>query len=124
MNRRTWTLTLPYRTPPLRDNSRDHWAVKAAATRQLRGDARVLAAHAKLPRQLHRVAIILHWQPAVRRRRDQLSIAPTLKPLVDGLVDYGLVPDDDVDHVTVTCRIHPPQPGACGALWLDIEELP
>ena len=33
------------------------------------------------------------------RRRDLHNYMPTLKALVDGLVDAGLLPDDDVRHL-------------------------
>jgi hypothetical protein len=43
-----------------------------------------LALAAKLPKQLARVEIVLHWQPSTRRHRDEDNILPTLKPLIDG----------------------------------------
>lgn len=38
--------------------------------------------------------------PPDRRRRDPANWAPTAKALIDGLVDAGLLPDDDHTHVT------------------------
>jgi crossover junction endodeoxyribonuclease RusA len=114
-------IVLPMLAPPLRDNQRLHWAVKARITAQLRRDMPTLARAAGVPTGLGRVLIVLHWQPKLCRGRDQLSIAPTLKPLVDGLVDYGLVPDDTTAYVDLTCRIEPLGPKA--AVWLTIEEI-
>lgn len=119
--RRAWELKLPYSSPPLRDNARHHWAVKASWTRNLRQTATILAYDARLPRHLQQVRIVLHWQPATVRRRDQLGPAPTLKPLVDGLVDYGLIVDDDTTHCELSCRIEPVAKPA--RLWLSIEDL-
>ncbi len=117
-----WTLDLPaYVSPPLRDNDRAHWAVKASKTRQLRENVYWLAVAARLPKDLGRARIVLHWQPTTVRRRDQLSIAPTLKPLVDGLVDYGLIVDDDSDHAELSCRIEPV--GKPSRVWLSITDL-
>lgn len=41
-----------------------------------------------------------HVSP-VRRRRDPLGLAERLKGIVDGLVDAGLLPDDDEDHIEI-----------------------
>lgn len=120
---RTWTLELPYASPPLRDNDRMHWAKKANITKMLRQAAFVLAVNAlpPLPIRADRVSVTLHWQPATNRRRDQLSIAPTLKPLVDGLVDARLISDDDTEHCELSCRIEPVAKPA--RLWLTITDL-
>lgn len=120
---RRWELPLPFDAPPLKDNDRHHWAVKARHTRKLRDASHVIAAHNRLPKNLARVTITLHWRPSTNRRRDQLSIAPTLKPLVDGLVDYGLIADDDTTHAELSCRIEPVSKDARGsALWLSITD--
>lgn len=118
---RAWLLTLPYPSPPLRDNDRPHWAAKARTVKELRRDAWVLARAEKLPKGLGRVRIVLHWRPAIVRRRDPLSAAPTLKPLVDGLVDYGLVVDDDIEHVELRCVVEPV--GRPGRVWLTITDI-
>ncbi|MGA7270468.1 MAG: hypothetical protein WB239_05285 [Acidimicrobiia bacterium] len=41
-----------------------------------------------------------HVSP-VRRRRDPLGLAERLKPIMDGFVDAGLIPDDDEQHIYV-----------------------
>jgi hypothetical protein len=98
-----------------------HWAKKSKITRELRRDAHICAVSRKLPRGLQRVRIVLRWQPAVRRNRDQFSATCTLKPLVDGLVDYGLVADDDTAHVELGCVIEPVAKPA--RVWLHITDL-
>lgn len=37
----------------------------------------------------------------VRRRRDPLGLAERLKGIVDGLVDAGMMPDDDENHIEI-----------------------
>lgn len=37
----------------------------------------------------------------VRRRRDPTGLAERLKGILDGLVDAGVLPDDDEDHIEV-----------------------
>lgn len=55
-----------------------------------------------------------HWTPPsftritarqvspVRRRRDPTGLAERLKGILDGLVDAGVLPDDDEDHISLT----------------------
>ena len=45
--------------------------------------------------------IVAHHVSPVRRRRDPLGLAERLKAIMDGLVDAGLIPDDDEDHIEV-----------------------
>ncbi|HEX5347896.1 MAG TPA: hypothetical protein VFW64_12480 [Pseudonocardiaceae bacterium] len=115
------TVDLPYLKPPLSMNDRMHWALRATWTRRLRDDAILLARKHRLPKGLSQVGIALHWQATTRRRRDSDNPAPTLKALVDGLVVYGLVADDDSGHVTSGCVIEAVASEA--RLWLRIVEL-
>lgn len=117
----THTLPLPYPRPPLNANQNHHWATKAATVKQLRRDSHLLALSGKLPRNNHHVTIQLHYQPNTNRRRDPANIWPTQKALIDGLVDYGLVPDDNQTHVQeLSPHIHPVQKGQPPKLWLTI----
>jgi hypothetical protein len=115
------TLRIPqYDTPPLSLNGRMHWAKERRIKADLRWTARILALNYGIPRGLEHVNITLIYVPAVMRRRDEDNMIPTLKPIVDGLVDYGLVPDDTHQHVHTQCRIEPRgirDPG----LYIDIE---
>ena len=95
-----WVITLPYPKPPLTLNDPTPWQAKARITRRLRTETAVLARHHKLPTGLTHVTVQLVYTPATNRRRDTDNVAATLKPVCDGLVDYGLVPDDTPDHMT------------------------
>jgi hypothetical protein len=114
-------IDLPYPRPPLHANQRLHRMAVYRLTTELRADAHNLARHHRLPKGLGQVGIVLYWQATVKRSRDNININPTLKPLVDGLVDYGLVPDDDSGHVTTGTVVEPVAPTA--RLWLRIVEL-
>lgn len=119
-----WTIELPYVAPPLSSNQRLHHMAVARLRKQLRADAFRLALAAKLPRharRLDKARIVLHWQGAVRRPRDNVNINPTLKPLVDGLIDYGLCEDDNSAHVVTDTVIEPV--GSKVRLWLTITDL-
>jgi len=81
------------------------WAIKAKRLRPIDG----------------RVVVVLHWQPATRRRADPDGLAPTLKVVLDALTAEGIIPDDswaEVAHAGITA--HPPLPGQAGALWLTV----
>lgn len=90
---RTWILTIPASQPWLNANGRRQPRHLAPVIRAWRDDAHQLARAAKLPR-LGRAHILATLRFTDRRRRDGHNYYPTLKAVVDGLVDYGLLADD------------------------------
>ena len=66
--------------------------------RTLRLQARVMARAARCP-SLERARLVAWVRFPDGRRRDLHNYMPTLKALVDGLVDAGLLPDDDSRHL-------------------------
>lgn len=119
---RSWTLPLPYTAPPLSLNKRMNFHKEAAWKRQIKGDVMLLARAAKLPKDLPRVLVQLVWTPSVKRDRDTDNPVPTMKPAIDGLVAYGLVPDDNARFVESNCIIRSVQPKR-GKLELLVTEL-
>ena len=119
---RTWTFTLPM-TTPLSLNSRQHWRSKARDVATVREAARVLARCARIP-ALPRIAIELHYAPRDRRRRDALNLVATLKPVEDGIVDAGIVPDDTAEYVQPTMPVLDPPTGTNGRLYVIVREVP
>ena len=99
---REWTLHLPWKSPPLSLNQRMHWAVKARLTKEVRLIAKVKARG--IP-DLERCSVELVWYVTDKRRRDSINPMPTLKALVDGLVDAEVVPDDNYELVDTQVRI-------------------
>lgn len=80
-------------------NDRRHWADKAKRTRGLRDMAQVeVRANWKI---LHlstsHVAAFIGYPR--NGKADPANAAPTVKALIDGLVDAGVWPDDDSTHV-------------------------
>jgi len=101
-----WTLQLPFQTQ-LSLNDRDHWAVAAKKKKPWREAAMVLARAARIP-PCNRIRVELHYIPKQERRRDPDNLIACLKPLVDGLVDAGVVADDTERYVErVFPIIHP-----------------
>lgn len=117
-----WELPLPYDKPPLNLNQRLHWAVKAKRIADVRRVVCTLAQLRRLPKQLDRVAVTLHWQPSTVRPRDTDNPMLTVKAAIDGLRDYGLVADDDSSHVLSGVVIEPVKRGN-PRTWLRIEAL-
>lgn len=77
-------------------NDKPHWAARARLTKQIRqwgyllgregeGVARLELTHARVE---------VEFAYPDRRRRDRSNLAPTVKALMDGLIDAGLLPDD------------------------------
>ncbi len=77
-------------------NDKMHWGVRARLTKQLRqwgyllgregeGVARLGLTHARVE---------VEFAYPDRRRRDRSNLSPTVKALMDGLIDAGLLPDD------------------------------
>lgn len=83
-------------------NQRLHWAAKAKLSREWR-DAAKWGAHEFRGRtqtkQQPPCLVTVHVPVVGNRRRDPHNWFPTVKPIVDGLVDAGLWPDDTPEWV-------------------------
>lgn len=93
-------------------NDKMHWAARSRLTKQLRqwgyllgregeGVARLGLTHARVE---------VEFAYPDRRRRDRSNLAPTVKALMDGLIDAGLLPDDadsflDGPHTVIATRL-------------------
>jgi crossover junction endodeoxyribonuclease RusA len=79
-------------------NDRLHWAEKARRTKVLRqyGHAVALAAGARDLGVSHVAAFIGYPRNG---KADPANAAPTVKALIDGMVDAGAWPDDDSTYV-------------------------
>ncbi|MGS2641710.1 hypothetical protein [Streptosporangium sp. G12] len=95
---RSWTLTLPAGMRLLNANQRLHHAPRARLTAALRAAGRQAAEDAQVP-ALGRAHIYGCYRPPDRRRRDVGNLYPSFKALIDGCVDYGVLPDDDDTHL-------------------------
>lgn len=106
---------------PLSLNGREHWRLKAQQVKAVRETTAWLARAAGIP-PLGLVRVDLHYRPRDKRRRDPLNLVATLKPVEDGLVDAGVIPDDTPDHLvptmpTIDAPGHPP------GLYVVVTEL-
>jgi Holliday junction resolvase RusA-like endonuclease len=99
MNTASYTFGQP--APLLNLNDRDHWATRAARVREWRTVAAWAAL--QLPKDFRpcpgRILITVTLPVKRMQRRDAHNFVATLKPIIDGLVDARVVPDDDTSHV-------------------------
>ena len=115
----TWTLRLPYTTPPLSLNQRLHHMVKARITVDVKDATGLLVRAAKVPACEH-IRVTLHYVPRDNRRRDADNLVATSKVCLDAIVRAGVVPDDNpqyVDHrMPIIELANPKDPH----LWVEI----
>jgi hypothetical protein len=96
---RQWTITLPAGLELLNANDRDaHWARRKRLAAALREATGWLARAQRIPR-LGCAHIAAAYEPPDRRRRDPANWQPSFKACVDGLIDAGVLADDDSKHV-------------------------
>lgn len=114
---------LPWPTPPLRANDRRAWPAQARAFKQALVEARWAIKTAGL-QPIVGAEVALHYRPKNRRIQDADGIAPTLKPVIDALVQEGVLPADDWVHVPRTSQqIHPPVKGEPSVCWLVLDAI-
>ena len=119
---RTWTLDLGERPPLSLNGQRRNPYTHARMVKQFRRLAWARACEAKIPR-LGRVAVELHYAPRDRRRRDALNLVATLKPIEDGIVDAGVIPDDTAEFSQPTVPVIDAPTGQLGRLYVIVREL-
>lgn len=107
----------------LNANDRNHWARHHRVTRHLRYTAAWLTRSQHIP-ALGRAHIVAVYEPPDRRRRDPANLYPSVKACVDGLVDAGVLPDDDAAHLEgPDMRLGARERHGLGRLVLHIREV-
>lgn len=129
---RRFTITLPPGLKLLNANQRVHHRVRAELTQAIRGAAMAQCSEEPVMRAalvsagdapvLEHAYILGILHPGSRRRLDPANFYPSFKAAVDGLVDAGVLEDDDHTRVIgPDMRIGPVAKG--GRLALVIQEL-
>lgn len=127
-----FTITLPPGLKLLNANQRVHHRVRAELTQAIRGAAMAQCSEEPAMRAalvsagdapvLEHAYILGILHPGSRRRLDPANFYPSFKAAVDGLVDAGVLEDDDHTRVIgPDMRIGPVAKG--GRLALVIQEL-
>ncbi len=88
-------------SPNVQVGSRGSRMKKAGAAKDYRARARRAAEELAVESgPWARATVSVTFFPAARRRRDDVNHLAMLKPAYDGLVDAGLLEDDDAAHLT------------------------
>ena len=123
MTAREWSLKLDLGRPPsINTVYGKHWATKHHITGLWTVGASVLARNAGVPKGLDQVSIVSQVHRSDRKFMDLGNELPAVKAAVDGLVRFGMVPDDDPGHV-VELRFVAPVLADWDGLLLTIEEV-
>lgn len=78
-------------------NRRPHWSIRYEVQQYWRGLGRLMFKRA--PRY-QRARVTVTFRFPNKRRRDVANLYPyVVKPLIDGMVDAGVLPDDDDKHL-------------------------
>lgn len=106
-----YRIVTPFRKPPLTMNElrRAHHFTEAKAKKEV---AEVVAWHAKRQgiKDLGPSIITITWYPAMKRNRDNDSLAVFCKAAKDALVSVGVWPDDNSRWVVADHLVVMPEP--------------
>ncbi|XUM00304.1 hypothetical protein ACQ86F_25675 [Streptomyces venezuelae ATCC 10712] len=93
---RRFRVALPPRLTLLNANERPHHYRRAEITRVLRRAAAVASRHVPHLERAHLIGVL---HPPTRGRRDPANWYPSFKAVTDGLIDQGVLDDDDHTRV-------------------------
>jgi hypothetical protein len=100
-----------------------HHQTWGTRNRETRGRWHYLALEAKVPR-LERIAVeVLPLHADRRSPQDVAACAPAAKAAIDGLVDAGVLADDDAPHLA-SITFLPPEVGGVDGMALRFWEVP
>ena len=117
---RTWVLDFARPDEWINPNIREHWAVTAAKTRTWRTATAVHARAANIP-PLAGAHVLAEFCFADGRRRDLDNLS--LKACIDGIVDAGVIADDDYRHLIGPDRRLGPRVTGLARIRITITEL-
>lgn len=93
-----YRIPLPVGLELMNSNHRPTIPQRARLTAELRKAGKIAARKAKVP-HLERAYITCYLRPTTRGRRDPGNWYPSAKAALDGVVDAGVLDDDDSTHV-------------------------
>lgn len=126
---RSWSLVHVGRPVLANEVRRMHWAAQASFVTEWRGAFAILARKARVPHLAAASLQVTHYVSRSGRLPDVGACAPSAKAACDGLVDAGVLVDDDPAHlvsVTYTVAQMPPEwkrPGVRSALGIVVTEV-
>jgi crossover junction endodeoxyribonuclease RusA len=93
VTRNSYHVALPVGLQLMNSNDRVHWSKRAKVSSLIRTTARGLCKD--IPKGLLKVKIRAVYYAPDNRRRDVSNLFPSVKAAVDGLVDAGVIKDDN-----------------------------
>jgi crossover junction endodeoxyribonuclease RusA len=99
---RRWVIPVevPWASEVVSMNARSHWTNTHRQIQALRARGAYVARGANPPMpHFDKATVCVYLRFPDRRRRDIQNYHKTLKALIDGFVDAGLLPDDDSTHL-------------------------
>lgn len=96
-----FTMDIPKRLWLSANGTQPHWAAKGEIVAELRHRAAQEAARQGVQARTTKTLLFVQVGYPTRRRADPPNANPTVKPIIDGLVDAGIFPDDNSDWVAV-----------------------
>lgn len=93
------TLVIPAPCEWINSNDRTHYQTRAKLTKAWRTAAYIASRNARIPPFTTPVHVLAHIQKPRGGRWDPANWYPTAKACVDGLVDAGILEDDDHTRV-------------------------
>ncbi|WP_371099840.1 hypothetical protein [Streptomyces sp. PU_AKi4] len=121
----SWRIALPAKTKLINANQNLHYRRKAELVKVIRNAAWTMARHHHIPAlQRAHIYFVIHPDTSIKRR-DPGNWAPSAKAAVDGLVDAGVLPDDDSTRLLgPDPRIGTPVKGSQLVLWItDLDQI-
>ena len=123
-----WLIPLSL-TKPLSMNdspsvSRGARMARANQIKELRAEVKAKAKDTPIP-ACRKVRVTLVYEPRDNRRRDSINLVATLKPVQDGIVDAGVVPDDTPQYMESPLPLidYKRGGGKPGRLWVAVEQV-
>lgn len=118
----TWELVHNARPWTTNHERRLHHMARHALVKEWRDAFRWLAVQQRIPHLAGPIIVTATAILADRRRQDADACHPCVKAAIDGLVDAGVIDDDNGDYVAAIVYVRPTLGAGYNALTLRIEE--
>lgn len=96
------TLVIPMAAEWISSNAREHWAPRNRKTRAWRSASMLVARSSGVTFDVPVDLEVVVHKRRTAGRWDPHNLMPTAKAVIDGLVDAGLLEDDDTKHIRST----------------------
>jgi crossover junction endodeoxyribonuclease RusA len=117
----SYIVELPVGMQLMNANDREHWSKRARVSSLIRTTSRGLCKG--IPKGMKQVKIRAIYYAPDNRRRDVSNLFPSVKAAVDGLVDAGVIKDDNDKYVVALEMVRGEYNIPKGQLVIEIIEV-